>query len=313
MISTTPPTAPVRIGTRGSKLARAQAMEVRDNLARQDARIEEPVVITTSGDRIRDRPLAEFGGKGLFAKELEEALLADRIDIAVHSMKDLPVELPAGLTIAATPARENPFDVLLSSLRTGIRDLAPRARIGTSSVRRRAQIARKRADLEIVPLRGNIDTRIARLEAHDFDALVLAAAGLRRLGMEDRPVTVLSDEDWLPALAQGALAIEMRSSDPRADWVRAILNDEPSAIATACERAFQSALGGNCRSPIAGLALLREGKLYFRGEVLAPDGSDSIATAIDAPLGADPVESALRAGREAGLQIRPAARRWLAI
>ncbi|MGH6888506.1 MAG: hydroxymethylbilane synthase [Rhizomicrobium sp.] len=312
MISPTLSSA-LRIGTRGSKLARAQATEVGEKLARHGVRTGEPLVIATSGDRIRNRPLAEFGGKGLFAKELEEALLADRIDIAVHSMKDLPVDLPAGLIVAATPPRENPFDILLSGMGGGFDGLAPQARIGTSSVRRAAQIARRRSDLQIMPLRGNVDTRLARLGAHDLDAIVLAAAGLRRLGMDLQTASLLSGEDWLPALAQGALAIEMRASDARVDVVTAILNDRPTAIATACERAFQAALGGSCRTPIAGLAVLREGNLVFRGEVLAPDGRSSVATSIDTALGANPIESAACAGRDAGLSLRPAARQWLTI
>lgn len=313
MITPILPSSPLRIGTRGSRLARAQARDIRENLLRHGVEVAEPVIITTSGDRFRDRPLAEIGGKGLFAKELEEALLAGAIDIGVHSMKDLPVKLPAGLVIAATPARESPFDVLLSNEGAGIEDLAPQARIGTSSVRRAAQIARRRSDLRIVSLRGNIDTRLARLDSGDFDGIVLAAAGLHRLGTGERPSSLLCGENWLPALSQGALAIEMRSGDARIELVRVILNDEPAAIATACERAFQDALGGTCRTPIAGLASLRDEKLIFRGEVLAPDGSDWVATAVNAVLGANGVESAAAAGREAGLSLRPAARQWLEI
>jgi hydroxymethylbilane synthase len=288
-------------------------MEVREQLILHGAGIGELVVITTSGDRIRDRPLAEFGGKGLFAKELEDALLAGRIDIAVHSMKDLPVDLPAGLIVAATPARENPFDVFLSSQAVCLGDLPPQSRIGTSSVRRAAQIARKRSDLRTVPLRGNIDTRLAKLDAGVVDAIVLAAAGLHRLGMEVPAERLVSSEDWLPALAQGALGIEMRASDARLDWVTAILDDQSTAIAIACERAFQGALGGNCRTPIAGLALIADGNLSFRGEVLAPDGSAFVATAINTELGSNAIESASRAGREAGLSLRPAARQWLTV
>jgi hydroxymethylbilane synthase len=302
----------LRIGTRGSKLARAQATGVKEILVRHGARIGELVVISTSGDRIRDRPLAEAGGKGLFAKELEEALLAGRIDIAVHSMKDLPVEFPPGLIVAATPARESPYDLFVSDKARGLAELAPGSRIGTSSVRRAAQIARQRPEIEIVPLRGNVDSRLAKLEGGDIDAVVLAAAGLHRLGI-DRVATPLSTANWLPALAQGALAVEMRESDRRVNEVRAILNDEATAIATACERAFQEALGGSCRTPIAGLAIAEGGYLSFRGEVLAPDGSDSVCTALGTALGAMPVEEAVRAGREAGLSIKPAARKWLAI
>jgi hydroxymethylbilane synthase len=190
--------------------------------------------------------------------------------------------------------------------------MEPRARIGTSSVRRSAQIARRRPDADIVPLRGNVDTRLAKLEAGDVDAIVLAAAGLQRLGIS-RPATPLSGSEWLPALAQGALAIEMRASDARAGLVRALLDDEPSGVATACERAFQEALGGSCRTSIAGLAVVQNGYLSFRGEVLAPDGSASVSTTLDTALGAAPLDEAIRMGREAGLSIKPAARQWLAI
>lgn len=304
---------PLRIGTRGSKLARAQANGVRDSLLRGGAAVAELVVITTSGDRIRDRPLAEFGGKGLFAKEIEEALLAERIDLAVHSMKDLPVILPAGLILAATPQREVALDVFVSQKAARIEALAPQARIGTSSVRRSAQIARCRPDLRIVSLRGNVDTRLAKLEAGDIDAIVLAAAGLRRLGIGDRRAVELSGEAWLPALGQGALAIEMRAGDARAERVHAALNDEASAIASACERGFQEALGGSCRTSIAGLATWRGGRLRFSGEVLAPDGSDSVRTSLDIVLSEAAADAARRAGFDVGLAIKPRAQRWLTL
>lgn len=271
------------------------------------------VAIRTSGDRIQDRPLAEIGGKGLFAKELEEALLAGDIDIAVHSMKDLPAELPEGLEIVATPAREDPADVFVSHHANSLEDLARGTRIGTSSVRRTAQIARARPDLETVSLRGNIDTRLAKLDADQVDAVILALAGLRRIGLEARAASVLSPERWLPALSQGALGLEMRERDSRTDEIRAALNDETTAIALACERAFQAALDGSCRSPIAGLARVADGRLRFHGEVLAPDGKDWADTRVEFELGAEPCAQAAKAGREAGLSLRARAQPWLAL
>lgn len=303
---------PLRIGTRGSKLARAQAQAVEDALRERCGIKSELVAIRTSGDRIQDRPLAEIGGKGLFAKELEEALLAGDIDVAVHSMKDLPAELPAGLEIVATPSRENPSDAFISRHANNLRDLAAGARIGTSSVRRTAQLARARADLETVSLRGNIDTRLARLDAGEIDAIILALAGLRRIGAEARAASVLPPEQWLPALSQGALGLEMRERDLRAEQIHAALNDEITTIALACERAFQAALDGSCRSPIAGLARVADGRLRFHGEVLVPDGKDWADTRVELQLGSEPHAEAAKAGRDAGLWLRERAHAWLA-
>ncbi|MGH6878167.1 MAG: hydroxymethylbilane synthase [Rhizomicrobium sp.] len=307
------PSLPVlRVGTRGSKLARAQAVAVQEILRSRLGGVSELVPIKTSGDRVRDRPLADLGGKGLFAKELEDALLTGCIDLAVHSMKDLPTRLPEGLVVVATPARENPSDVFISNVAASLEELAGGARIGTSSVRRAAQIARLRPDLEIVPLRGNVDTRLARLERDEIDAIVLALAGLKRLGLESRATSILSTDAWLPALAQGAIGIEMRGTDDRAETVAAALNDCDTASALSCERAFQDALDGSCRTPIAGLAKIAENRLLFRGEALALDGSASAATRVEIELGATPAENAARAGREAGLSLKERARPWLA-
>lgn len=303
----------LRLGSRGSKLARAQAELVRQALLAKSHIRTELVSVATTGDRIKDKPLGEIGGKGLFAKELEEALLSGRIDIAVHSMKDLPVEIPKGLRIVATPARENPADVLLSGSARSLSELPPNARIGTSSVRRAAQIARRRPDLAILSLRGNVDTRIARLDRGELDAVILALAGLKRLNMEERATSVLDPEDWLPALAQGALGVEMRENDAHGDTVSQTLDDRPTAIALACERGFQAALGGSCRTPIAGLARIRDGVLRFRGEVLASDGSRSEETTCTIRLGCDPLREAARAGQEAGLAIRARTGAWLAL
>jgi hydroxymethylbilane synthase len=283
----------LRLGTRGSKLALVQANMVAAALG--DCEI---VVLKTTGDRIQDRPLADAGGKGLFVKELEEALLDRRIDLAVHSMKDVPVEHPAGLTIAALLPREDPRDVLVS--RHTLESLPKGARLGTSSVRRAAQMKRARGDLDCVPLRGNVDTRLQKLDAGEMDAVLLALAGLKRLGLAHRATELL---DILPALAQGAIGIETRVADAHRV---ARLNDGDTASALACERAFQEALGGSCRSPMAGLARVEGGRVIFDGEVLAPDGSDHVAVHTEAPAG-----DAATAGREAGLSIRARAAPWL--
>ena len=263
----------------------------------------EIVILKTSGDRIQDRSLADAGGKGLFVKELEDALLADRIDLAVHSMKDLPVALPPGLAIAALLSREDPRDVFVSVKAKSLKDLPQGARLGTSSVRRAAQVRRVRPDLDCVLLRGNVDTRLAKLDAGEMDAMLLALAGLKRLGLEHRATELL---DFLPALAQGAIGIEIRVDDARARTAVAPLNDAHTEAALACERAFQEALGGSCRSPMAGLARIEGGRVVFDGEVLAPDGSEFVQTHIEAPL-----SEAAQAGREAGLSIRPRAMPWL--
>ena len=289
----------LRLGTRGSKLALVQANMVAGMLGGAC----EIVVLKTSGDRIQDRSLADAGGKGLFVKELEDALLGERIDLAVHSMKDVPVGLPAGLAIAALLPREDPRDVLVCVKAKSLQDLPQGARVGTSSVRRAAQVRRARPDLECVLLRGNVDTRLAKLDAGEMDAMLLALAGLKRLGLEHRATEML---DFLPALAQGAIGIEIRENDARARNAVAPLNDARTEAALACERAFQEALGGSCRSPMAGLARIEGDRVVFDGEVLAPDGSDHIQTHIEAAAG-----DAAQAGRDAGLSIRPRAAPWL--
>src|SRR5437763_4557377 len=244
------PQSTLRLGTRGSKLALAQAALVRAALAALDIGCE-IVTVRTTGDRIQDRPLAAAGGKGLFVKELEDALLGQRIDVAVHSMKDLPAVLPAGLEIAAVLPREDPRDAFISSRAESLGALPAGTRIGTSSVRRRAQVARLRPDLEPVLLRGNVDTRLAKLDGGEIDAVLLAHAGLKRLGLEDRATLVLPVEAWLPALSQGAIGTEVREHDAAVGCLAA-LNHLPTAIALACERAFQVALDGSCATPIGG-------------------------------------------------------------
>lgn len=300
----------LRVGSRGSKLARAQAELVRRALAKKQMETE-LVTVTTTGDRVKDKPLADIGGKGLFAKELEEALLSGRIDLAVHSMKDLPVEIPPGLDIIAVPERENPADALLSRDGRTLENFPEGARLGTSSVRRSAQIGRRRPDLRILPLRGNVDTRIARLDAGELDGIVLALAGLKRLRLENRATAIFAPEEWLPALAQGALAVEMRTDDEHCRAVRETLDHLPTAIAIACERGFQAALGGSCRTPIAGYASIEDNVLRFRGEVLALDGSKWEETGLTLALGSDPRNEAARAGHESGLVLRERARPWL--
>jgi hydroxymethylbilane synthase len=281
-------------------------------LARADLPCE-IVVLKTTGDRIQDRPLADSGGKGLFTKELEEALLRGDIDLAVHSMKDVPTKLPARLEIAAILEREDPRDVFVSPLAQQPSELPNGARVGTSSVRRTAQLLRARPDAKAVLLRGNIDTRLRKLEAGEYHAIILALAGLRRIGQQHRVTAVLEGDSWLPALAQGAMGIEIRDDDVRTREAVRLLNHQESAIAIAFERAFQDALDGSCRTPIAGLAEIKGRTLAFRGEVLSPDGRESAGTRIEIALGPDPVDQAARAGREAGLALKPRAARWLAI
>ena len=303
--------AKLRIGTRGSKLALVQAEMVRGLLAEKLCPCE-IVVVKTSGDRIQDRSLADIGGKGLFTKELEQALLASEIDIAVHSMKDVPVALPGGLAIGAILPREDPHDAFVSNTVATLEDLPQRARIGTSSVRRQAQIARARPDLEILLLRGNVDTRLAKLDAGNYDAILLAHAGLKRLGLAHRATKILPLTDWLPALAQGAVGVELRAGDSETAAAVGALNDRLSETALACERAFQAALDGSCKTPIAGLAAYTGHHLVFRGEVLAPDGSDFVETGFEISLTDDAVNKAAEAGRDAGLALKPRAAAWLA-
>jgi hydroxymethylbilane synthase len=303
---------PLRIGTRGSKLALAQANLVRTLLAEYGTPAE-LVVVKTSGDRIQDRPLADAGGKGLFTKELGQALGTNEIDLAVHSMKDVPVVIPDGLALTAILPREDPRDAFLSNIATKIEELPRGARIGTSSVRRQAQIARVRPDLQVLLLRGNVDTRLAKLEAGQYDAILLAYAGLRRLGLEARATMLLPMQDWLPALGQGAIGIETRAGDEGAISAAARLNDRESEVALVCERAFQGALDGSCRTPIAGVAIQAGTRLMFRGEVLAPDGSDFVGTGFEIELRGDFLEAATEAGRDSGLALKPRAAAWLAL
>ncbi|HEX3674566.1 MAG TPA: hydroxymethylbilane synthase [Rhizomicrobium sp.] len=302
---------PLRLGTRGSRLALVQAEMVRALLARAGADCV-LVPVKTSGDRIQDRSLADAGGKGLFTKELEEALLRGEIDLAVHSMKDVPTALPPGLVIAALLPREDPRDAFVSLTAKTLAQLPKGARVGTSSVRRAAQVLRARPDLQTALLRGNVDTRLAKLDAGEFDAMLLALAGLKRLGMAARATTLLDADDWLPALAQGAIGIEVRDGDASTSSIVAALNDPRTEIELACERAFQAALDGTCRTPIGGLARFVDGTLFFRGEVLAPDGSEFADTQFEIALRTAPVREAEDAGRMAGFELKPRVQAWLA-
>lgn len=303
--------ARLRIGTRGSRLALVQAGIVQRALEAKGSE-SEVVVLKTTGDRILDRPLADAGGKGLFTKELEEALLRGEIDLAVHSMKDVPTALPRGLAIAAVLEREDPRDVFVSHKAASLAGLPRGARVGTSSVRRKAQVLRARADVAPTLLRGNVDTRLKKLDQGELDAIFLALAGLNRLGLGDRATTVLDPSDWLPALAQGAIGIETREHDAAAARV-AQLEHLPTAIALACERAFQAALDGSCRTPIGGLARIEADRLIFAGEVVSPDGRQSADTHIEIVLGANAKADAARGGREAGLALKPRAAQWLSL
>jgi hydroxymethylbilane synthase len=262
----------LKLGTRGSPLALAQAEMVRAALGALGRPVE-IVPIRTTGDRITDRPLAEAGGKGLFTKEIDAALISGAIDFAVHSAKDLPTALPEGIVIAACMPRADCRDAFLSPRAETLRALPEGAVVGTASLRRAALALRLRPDLKIVPMRGNVGTRLAKLEAGEADATILALAGLIRLGLAGRATTILDPDDWLPAPGQGTVAITARAEDaPVLDPVVRI-DDSTTAIALFCERAFLAVLDGSCRTPIGGLAEIDGDALRFRGIIVKPDGS----------------------------------------
>jgi len=265
---------PVKIGTRGSKLALWQAGWVKSILEKKFPPIQiELILIKTQGDKILDVPLAKVGGKGLFVKEIEQALLARRIDIAVHSMKDMPADIPQGLCIGAIPARENPLDVFISRNGARFNEMAAGSVIGTSSLRRSAQLRHARPEMVVQPLRGNLDTRLKKLESENFDALVLAAAGVKRLNLEHRITEYLDPELMLPAIGQGALCIEIRKDDPTVGPLVAALDHAPTRAAIAGERAFLNRLEGGCQVPIAGHGRIRENQFILTGLVAELDGS----------------------------------------
>ena len=264
-------TGSIRIGTRGSQLALAQSQWVQSWLQRHLGLAVQLVTIRTTGDRLSDQPVSRIGGKGVFVKEIEEALLAGSIDCAVHSMKDVPSELAPGLIIAAIPPREDPRDLLLTTSGTALQQLPRGARLGTSSLRRAAQIRAARSDLEVSDLRGNVDTRLRKLAQGEVDALVLAAAGLRRLGIQPPGAEILAPETFIPAIGQGALAIETRH-DEIADLF-APLDDPQTRIAVTAERAFLLRTGGSCRTPLAAHATVATDGVELRAMIAAPDGT----------------------------------------
>jgi hydroxymethylbilane synthase len=238
----------------------------------------EIAVIRTSGDRIQDRPLSEAGGKGLFTKEIEDALLAGSIELAVHSAKDMPTVLPDGLTLAACLPREDVRDVFISRRAATLRDLPQGAVIGTASLRRQAMVKRLRPDVSVVTLRGNVETRLKKLEAGEVDATLLALAGLKRLGLADAATAILDVDEFLPAVGQGAIAIETRENDARTRDLLAKIDHADTSVALEAERAFLAVLDGSCRTPIAGHAVVEGGRLSFRGMILRPDGSEAFET-----------------------------------
>jgi hydroxymethylbilane synthase len=256
-------------------LALAQAHEVRDRLAKAHGLREEAIAITvikTTGDQVVDRPLSDIGGKGLFTKEIEDALFADEIDLAVHSMKDMQTALPDGLAIGAVLPREDPRDAFISLKYATVSDLPQGAVVGTSSLRRKSQVLSLRPDLNVIDFRGNVETRLKKLKDGVAEATFLAVAGLNRLGLADRITAVVSAEEMLPAAAQGAIGLEIRANDEKTAALVAPLNDIETGLAVTAERAFLARLEGSCRTPIAGHATIDGDRLSFRGQVLTVDG-----------------------------------------
>jgi hydroxymethylbilane synthase len=292
----------LRLGTRGSPLALAQARMVRQAIAAVHGFDPERIalnVIRTSGDRIQDRPLAEAGGKGLFTKEIEEALLAGAIDLAVHSSKDMPTLLPAGLVLAAFLPREDARDAFVSRKAKSLRELPRGAVVGTASLRRQALVKRMRPDLSVVPLRGNVETRLRKLDDGVADATLLALAGLKRLGIADVATDILDVVAFPPAVGQGAVGIETRADDARTRTLLDPVNHVDTATALTAERAFLAVLDGSCRTPIAGHATVAAGQLRFRGMILKPDGSEAFETARSGAI-----ENAEKLGANAGAELK---------
>lgn len=273
------------IGTRGSPLALIQANSVKDllveahnDLSKNDIEIK---VIKTTGDKIQDRLLSDIGGKGLFTKEIEDALLNEEIDIAVHSSKDMPTVLPEGLVLSVFLERQDPRDAFLSKIAGSLADLPEGATIGTASLRRKAQALKLRPDLKVEPLRGNVDTRIAKINSGEFDATFLAVAGLNRLGHEEKITDAMDLDDMLPAPAQGAVGLEIKQDRPEIMDRISPLNHKDTEISVRAERAFLKTLDGNCRTPIAALAGFDEGVLCLEGQVLSLDGSSCFEAGLE--------------------------------
>ena len=294
------------IATRGSKLALTQSGWVAEQLRLLEPGLEvELLKVTTTGDRIQDVPLAQVGGKGLFVKEIEEAILDGRAQMAVHSIKDMPVELPPGLHLACVPKREDRRDVLISASGKGLSELAPGARVGTSSLRRTALLLSQRPDLEVVSLRGNVDTRLRKMEEGQVQAVVLAAAGLARMGLSQRVTEFLRPETVLPAVGQGALGLECREDDQETNRILKKLNHDHSWMEIQAERAFLAGLDGGCQVPIACFTRVEQGSLMVEGLVAAPSGDPIIRRGMSGPfdhaaqLGADLARAVLeRGGKE---------------
>ncbi|MGH8589276.1 MAG: hydroxymethylbilane synthase [Gammaproteobacteria bacterium] len=279
-----PSPTPLRIVTRRSPLALRQAEIVRAELMRRHAGLGvELIPVSTEADRRLDTPLARLGGKGLFVKELEQCLVEGRADLAVHSLKDVTVEMPAGLCVPVVLAREDPHDALVSQRYASLDALPNGARVGTSSLRRRAQLCALRPDLEVLEVRGNVGTRLARLERGDFDAILLAVAGLKRLALSVRIAAPLDTEIMLPAIGQGALAVQCRAGDEHVLGLVEPLDDPDTHACTDAERSFNRRLGGDCHVPIAGHAELHGTELYLRGLVARPDGSEVIRGSVRGP------------------------------
>ena len=296
--------AALRIGTRGSPLALAQARLAQLRLAARhpalaEAGAVEIVPIRTSGDRMSAANIADAGGKGLFTREIEDALLAGMVDVAVHSMKDMPAKLPDGLVIAALLPREDPRDALIAPGASRLADLPRGARVGTSSLRRAAILLHRRRDLSVVPFRGNVDTRLKKLAAGEVDATVLAYAGLKRLDRAAEASCVLETDEMLPSPCQGAIGLECRESDARVRQMLDAVTDAPTAVCIAAERAMLAAIDGSCRTPFAGLAELDGEELNVRGLVIRPDGSELIEATRRGPA-----RDAAALGRDLGAELK---------
>ena len=292
----------LRIGTRGSPLALVQARTVRARLAAALRIAEDEIglnIIRTSGDAIQDRPLAEVGGKGLFTKEIEEALLDGLVDLAVHSAKDMPTFSQPGLMLAACLEREDPRDVFISHKAKSFAELPKAATLGTASLRRQAIAKRQRPDLNVVSIRGNVETRLRKLADGEVDATILALAGLKRLGLVQHATTIMSEHEFLPAVAQGAIGLEARASDERTREILARINHADTFTAIACERAFLAELDGSCKTPIAGHATLSGDTLHFRGLIARPDGAAAHDIA-----GTGHRQDASKIGAEAGRELK---------
>ncbi|NSL20456.1 hydroxymethylbilane synthase [Agrobacterium tumefaciens] len=295
-------TKPFRIGTRGSPLALAQAYETRNRLMSAHGLPEdmfEIVVLSTKGDRITDRALSEIGGKGLFTEELESQLLSGELDIAVHSSKDMPTVLPKGLYLSAFLPREDMRDAFIGRTAPKLLELPQGAVVGSASLRRQALIRRLRPDLSVIIFRGQVETRLRKLEEGQADATLLAFAGLKRLGMENVPTDILDPKEFPPAPAQGAICVESRIGDTRMDELLSPINDIPTSDAVTCERAFLAALDGSCRTPIAGFATCHGEELHFSGLILTPDGQTSHSVEISGAR-----KDAEDLGRKAGEDVR---------